>query len=84
LIFGSENNGAWSNALSLLRAAGVVVGRHYGWAIDEAVLDRLHGGGLMTGVLRRGRDMRDRIREELRLLWDEANRRARRLEGAHA
>ncbi|MCI0390298.1 MAG: hypothetical protein MOB07_16230 [Acidobacteria bacterium] len=84
LIFRSENNGAWSNALSLLRAAGVVVGRHYGWAIDEAVLDRLHGGGLMTGVLRRGRDMRDRIREELRLLWDEANRRARRLEGAHA
>jgi hypothetical protein len=84
LMFGSENNSAWSNALALLRTAGVIVGKHYGWAIDEAVLDRLHGGGLMTGVLRRGRDMRDRIREELRLLWDEADRRACRLEGVHA
>jgi hypothetical protein len=47
------------------------------WILHADVLDRLHGGGLMSGVLRRGKGVRDRIRSHLQNLWattDDLNR----------
>jgi hypothetical protein len=64
----------WPTALNLLWHAGVVTPRHYGWGLSEEVLDRLHGGGLMKGVLRRGQDMRNAIHNSLRRMWEEKHR----------
>ena len=43
------------------------------WTLHSDVLDRLHGGGLMSGVLRRGKVVRDRIRGHLLNSWSAAN-----------
>jgi len=47
----NEISGPWSHALKLLRDSGVVTGYHDRWTLSSPVLDRLHGGGLMTSVL---------------------------------
>lgn len=64
----------WPAALQLMWSAGLVTPKHYGWAIDEEILDRLHGGGLMTGVLRRGQDLRKEVHASLYKLWEEKHR----------
>jgi hypothetical protein len=65
----------WSAAVRLMVSVGLVTpsplkGR---WTLDSNVLDRLHGGGLMSGVLRRGKAVRDRIRGHLLNSWSVAN-----------
>jgi hypothetical protein len=64
-----EISGPWSHALKLLRDSGVVTGYHDRWTLSSPVLDRLHGGGLMTSVIRRGRQYRDNIHDALYTMW---------------
>jgi hypothetical protein len=66
----NETIGPWSFATKLLRDAGVIVGYHDRWTIASHVLDRLHGGGLMTKVIRRGRNFREKIHRDLLNIWD--------------
>jgi hypothetical protein len=61
--------GPWSRALRLLRSAGLIVGLYDRWSIAPHVLDRLHGGGMMTAVIRRGRAYRERLHSELFRVW---------------
>lgn len=61
--------GPWSTSLALLTRVGIVQTRHDRWSLTTHTLDRLHGGGLMTGVIRRGRDFRERLHEVLEALW---------------
>jgi len=63
--------GPWSMALALLVRVGVAQTRHDRWALSTHVLDRLHGGGLMTGVIRRGREFRERLHAVLEDIWRE-------------
>lgn len=65
----NEISGPWSHALKLLRDSGVVTGYHDRWTLSSPVLDRLHGGGLMTSVIRRGRQYRDNIHDALYTMW---------------
>jgi hypothetical protein len=64
--------GVWTTALGMLARAGLVVLDRGRWGLAPEVLDRLHGGGLMAGVLRRGQEMRRRIHESMRSLWENA------------
>ena len=57
--------GPWSFSLRLLRSVEMVQGRHDRWTIAEHVLDRLHAGGLMTRVIRKGHDFRERLHSGL-------------------
>jgi hypothetical protein len=75
--------GPWSRALRLLRSAELVVGLHDRWSIAPHVLDRLHGGGMMTAVIRRGRQFRDRIHSELLQMWTLRRTAASRQEVRH-
>ena len=61
--------GPWSMGLALLAQVGVAQTKHDRWALSTHALDRLHGGGLMTGVIRRGRVFRERIHDVLEGLW---------------
>lgn len=61
--------GPWSRALRLLRSAGLVVGLYDRWSIAPHILDRMHGGGMMTAIIRRGRVYRERVHNELFQLW---------------
>lgn len=61
--------GPWSRALRIMRSAELVVGLYDRWSIAPHVLDRLHGGGMMTTVIRRGRQFRERLHSELHLMW---------------
>jgi hypothetical protein len=63
--------GPWSRALRIMRSAELVVGLHDRWSIAPHVLDRLHGGGMMTTVIRRGRQFRERLHSELCVMWTE-------------
>jgi hypothetical protein len=63
--------GPWAMSLALLARVGVAQTRHDRWALSAHALDRLHGGGLMTGVIRRGRTFRERLHEVLEQLWRE-------------
>ena len=63
--------GPWSLGLALLTRVGLAQTRHDRWALSTHALDRLHGGGLMTGVIRRGRDFRERVHDLLEGLWHE-------------
>lgn len=66
--------GPWSRGLHLFRTADIVVGfagSYDQWTLSSHVLDRLHGGGLMSGILRRGMKIRDMMHEELTKMWDE-------------
>lgn len=65
-------HGPWSRALELLAQVDVVSSTGERWAMAPHVLDRLHGGGLMTGVLRRGKDLRERLHGVLDGLWSKA------------
>lgn len=65
----NELIGPWAFSIKLLRDAGIIVGHYDRWMIAPHVLDRLHGGGLMTSVIRRGRSFRERIHDELSDLW---------------
>jgi hypothetical protein len=67
-----EGRGPWSRALELLAQVDVVSSTGDRWAMTTHVLDRLHGGGLMTGVLRRGKDLRERLHGVLDALWSAA------------
>lgn len=51
--------GAWSFALRLMRTADMVQGGPERWTLAEHILDRLHAGGLMTRVIRRGHEFRE-------------------------
>jgi hypothetical protein len=64
-----EGHGPWSRALELLAQVGLVLPTGDRWTITPDVLDRLHGGGLMTAVLRRGRDLREHLHAVLDGLW---------------
>lgn len=66
--------GPWSRGLHLYRTAGIITGLHDRWALSPHVLDRLHGGGLMSGIIRKGRDFRDRLHEALMVMWNEKMR----------
>jgi hypothetical protein len=67
--FRGTDLGPWSRALRLMRSAELVVGLYDRWSIAPDVLDRLHGGGMMTTVIRRGRQFRERLHTEMRLMW---------------
>lgn len=64
-----EDAGPWSRSLKMLRSAQIVIARHDRWCIAPEVLDRLHGGGLMTQIIRRGRPVRERLHSTLEALW---------------
>lgn len=64
-----EDAGPWSRSLKLLRSAQIIIARHDRWSIAPDVLDRLHGGGLMTQIIRRGRALRERLHAVLEALW---------------
>jgi len=67
--FRGSDLGPWSRALRLMRSAELVVGLYDRWSIAPHVLDRLHGGGMMTAVIRRGRQFRERLHSALHLMW---------------
>jgi hypothetical protein len=73
--FTGEGEDFWSMGVRLLASLGLVnmSPSKDRWILHSDVLDRLHGGGLMTGVLRRGRNVRDRIRGHLQDLWSIAH-----------
>jgi hypothetical protein len=70
LAYGSEGHGPWSAALGLMRGAGVVCRERSRLQLAPEAVDRCHGGGLMSGLLRRGRALRRRLHQALRLLWE--------------
>lgn len=79
VTFTAEARGFWTMGLDLFASLGLVTlsSSKDRWVLHADVLDRLHGGGLMSGVLRRGKGVRDRIRGHLQNLWastDELNR----------
>ncbi|MBT2989943.1 MAG: hypothetical protein KME65_13395 [Candidatus Thiodiazotropha sp. (ex Ctena orbiculata)] len=63
--------GPWSLGLRLMRSADLVRGRFDRWTLAPHVLDRLHSGGMMTGVIRRGKGHRDRLHNALYEQWDQ-------------
>lgn len=75
LTFDAEGRGFWSAAMKLLGSLGLVAlsSSRDRWILRDDYLDRLHGGGLMAGVLRRGKGVRDRIRVHLHHLWAAAD-----------
>jgi hypothetical protein len=75
LTFEGDGNGFWSAGMSLLGSLGLITlsRSRDRWILHIDFLDRLHGGGLMAGVLRRGKNVRDRIRTHLQHLWSAAN-----------
>jgi hypothetical protein len=75
--------GPWSRAFRLMRSAELVVGLYDRWSIASHVLDRLHGGGMMTTVIRRGRQLRERLHSELHLMWTGRRSAARTQEVQH-
>jgi hypothetical protein len=83
LAYEGEGHGPWSAALWLLRAAGVVCRERGRLQLAPEAVDRFHGGGLMSGLLRRGRGLRRRLHQALRGLWEQANRRAQSREAEH-
>ncbi|MEW8552655.1 MAG: hypothetical protein AB2605_02585 [Candidatus Thiodiazotropha sp.] len=66
--------GPWSLGLRLMRSADLVRGRFDRWTLAPHVLDRLHAGGMMTGVIRRGKGLRDRLHKALHEQWDQHRR----------
>ncbi|MEQ9078264.1 MAG: hypothetical protein RLP09_30635 [Sandaracinaceae bacterium] len=64
--------GIWSFLLSLFRDAKLVTAQYDRWALAAHCLDRLHGGGMMAGVIRKGKDLRDLMHLALQALWEEA------------
>lgn len=66
-----EGHGPWSRALELLAEVDIVASTGERLAITPHVLDRLHGGGLMTEVLRRGKDLRECLHGVLDGLWSQ-------------
>jgi hypothetical protein len=62
--------GPWSYGLHLFRSVEIVTARHDRWALSPNVLDRLHGGGMMTGVIRRGKSLREGLHHALHALWE--------------
>ena len=71
--FDSEE-GPWSTSLRLMRTVGLIQGRSDRWAMADHVLDRLHAGGLMTRVIRKGQGLRGSLHEGLLDLWSECDR----------
>lgn len=61
--------GVWSLGLRLMRSVELVRARSDRWALSEHVVDRLHSGGLMTDVIRRGKGFRERLHEILTEMW---------------
>jgi hypothetical protein len=74
--------GPWSMGLALLAQVGVAQTRHDRWSLSSHALDRLHGGGLMTAVIRRGRTFRERLHDIFEGLWRERNETAREVRHA--
>ena len=70
-----EVRGTWTLALSLMGQVGLVQQAGERWALSGHVLDRLHGGGLMTGVIRRGKRVRETLHGVLNGLWTEGGHR---------
>jgi hypothetical protein len=66
--------GTWSTAFRLLRQAEVISDRYNRWSLAEHILDRLYGGGLMTSVIRRGKEMREALHISLKDIWNEKER----------
>lgn len=65
-----EVRGTWTLGLGLLGQVGLVQQAGERWALSGHVLDRLHGGGLMTGVIRRGKRIRETLHTVLNGLWE--------------
>lgn len=65
-----EVRGTWTLGLGLIRQVGLVQQTEERWALSGHVLDRLHGGGLMTGVIRRGKRVRETLHGVLNGLWE--------------
>jgi len=72
-IYQAYSADPWSRGLHLLHDAGLVKARHDRWAMAPHVVDRLHGGGMMSGVIRRGRAIRDRFHDAFEGLWSNAD-----------
>lgn len=66
----NTSTGIWSFSLRMLRNAQLVKDRYDRWVLHPDALDRLHGGGLMKDVIRRGKGFRDqRLHGVLTTLW---------------
>ena len=79
----SGEEGPWARSLRLFRTAELVIGRHDRWSLAGHVLDRLHGGGLMQAVIRRGHPVRERLHQELKALWQTRHESSLQREVAH-
>lgn len=66
----NTSTGIWSFSLRMLRNAQLVKDRYDRWGLHPDALDRLHGGGLMKDIIRRGKEFRDqKLHGALRTLW---------------
>jgi len=61
----STGESPWSFALRLMRTADMIQGGHERWTLAGHILDKLHSGGLMTRVIRRGHEFRERLHAAL-------------------
>jgi len=77
-----DTAGPWAMSLGLLARVGITQTRHDRWTLSTHALDRLHGGGLMTGVIRRGKRFREGLHEVLEGLWRERAEVAQEVRGA--
>lgn len=69
-----EGCGTWSTAFQLFRQADIISDRYNRWSLAEHILDRLYGGGLMTSVIRKGKEVRETLHIILKEIWDEKER----------
>ena len=63
--------GVWSLGIRVMRSVELVRARADRWALSEHVVDRLHSGGLMTDVIRRGKAFRERLHEIFSETWSQ-------------
>lgn len=78
LTYIKDGHGFWSLAVRQFYELGLVepTASQDRFVLGPELLDRLHGGELMRFVLRRGRDVRDKIRSALQDVWREIDRAA--------
>jgi hypothetical protein len=72
----------WTRSFKLLRSALIISARHDRWTLAGHVLDRLHGGGLMTNIIRRGHPLREQFHRHLEEWWEQRDQETRRQEVA--
>jgi hypothetical protein len=86
VLFATRQSRFWTSALLALVQIGVVStdSANRRWSISLEALDRLHGGELMSRVIRNGQRTRDAFRLCLNRIWGELDTARRRGELLHA